>query len=132
MAPLPFDAASRTRILVELAATAEPRRIVVSVEAPAKELAPGGILLSVVAGRLVESRAGDVTGMRAVLRLALADRGTIDIVPGGAAAPPITQYAELAPLLHDADLNARGIDAVLQTIGGLEGVLVADLDQLMA
>jgi tetratricopeptide repeat protein len=129
---LPFDAASRTRILVEIASTPEPKRIFVFVEGAAKELALGGLSLRIVGGRLVEARAGEMTGSRALVRLALAERGSFDIRADAVPRPPITQYPELAPLLHEADVNARGIDAVIASIGDLDGVLVADLDQLMA
>jgi Flp pilus assembly protein TadD len=132
MALLPFDAASRTRLLVELATTAEPRRLFVFVEGAAKELVASDVLIRVVAGRLIEARAGIVTGPRALLRLALAERGAIDVAPDSPPAPPLTKYPELQPLLQEADANAWRLQTALAPIGGLDSVLVADLDQLMA
>jgi tetratricopeptide (TPR) repeat protein len=125
-----FQAATRARILEELAKGDAPKRLWVAVDGANKDLSPR-ILLRVGQGRLIEARAGEVEGPRALTRLFLAKSGIIDVEPDQAAPFPADRYPAIGSLLQEAEANAQALWALLQNVGGLEGVLVADLDELV-
>jgi tetratricopeptide (TPR) repeat protein len=125
-----FQAATRARVLQELASSATPKRLSITVDGVAKDLLPR-LSIRVGGGRLIEARAGSVEGQRALTRFFLAHSGIVEVEPDQSPAQPLDRYAPLQTALQEAEGNAQALSALLQTVGGLEGVLVADLDELM-
>lgn len=128
MSSIRFDSANRARVFEDLARVVDPERAVIALEGDILDLADE-VVLELADGRLLEARSGDASGARAMLRLALAQSGSITLI---ASSPrPLGDAPRLVAVLAEAEASAMSLEAMLLGCGGLAGVLSADLNALM-
>lgn len=127
---LEFDAAHSRSVLQALVARGEPLRLQVTLRGAATVLADRAVL-QVAEGRVHLARTSDRSGVDALVRILLADGGTIEVIndppPGNVANAPAFEA-----IFAEAERRAQQLTAPIAPVGGLGAVLRADLDQLVA
>jgi hypothetical protein len=116
-----FDAASRAAVLEQALRTPGRFALTVRLEGPAAELA-GEVVLDVGDGRLIDARAADARGLDALVVLALADRGRVDVGAAPTAVKDSARFPTAIALVRQAEVNAKEVAVHLAPLGGLGAI----------
>lgn len=126
-----FRADTRARVLEGIARGETPRRLRFFVEGSARELS-GQVTLRLWNGRVVEAESEGRGVARALMRIVLAERGRIEIAPDVDPAPDLVEdYPSFEAAIAQAEAHAATLMPLIVPMGGLEGVVTADLDRLV-
>lgn len=125
-----FTSANRAALIEELASRDMPLRLRVVPHGPARHLSRE-VVLRVCSGRLVAIAAPDLPASRALLRVALADSGRIEVSTDEPPPAPLGSFPAIRRLYADAETAARALASVLQPFGGLGSIVTAKSDGVM-
>lgn len=128
MAPaISFDATTKRGVLERCASSDAPQILRVTCDRPAAD-AVKVVEIAVGGGELIGVRAGRWEGTDALLWVALATGGRVEIEPAPKIAPRPTKSFDEA--YAEAELAGRALEDHLGPLGGIGAVVVADLDRL--
>ena len=128
-ATLEFDGANVRAVLKGLVARQEPARLQVTLRGPVVALAERAVI-RVAEGRAHLIRTADRSGVDALVRILLADAGSVQALPDS---PPATVQGIQAfeSLYGQAERQARQLLEPLEPLGGLGAVLRTDLGDMV-
>ncbi|MEO1338895.1 MAG: hypothetical protein AAFV29_24850, partial [Myxococcota bacterium] len=127
---LDFDAANVRSVFQALVSRNDPLRLQVTLHGPVTAMAER-VVLRVARGCVHLVRTADHFGVDALVRVLLADSGTVEVLRD----PPPKKLddAPSFPSIFDkAETKARQIFAALESTDGLGAIMRADLDQIVA
>lgn len=125
-----FTAANRAALIEELAARDVPLRLRVVPHGAARLLAKE-VVLRVCSGRLIAIAAPELPAARALVRVALAESGRIEVSSDEPPPAPLGSFPALRRLYADAETAARALASVLAPIGGLGAIVTARSEGVM-
>lgn len=119
-----FTASNRAALIDELGARDVPLRLRIVPHGAARGLSRE-VVLRVCSGRLIAvASPTDLPISRALLRVALAESGRIEVSPDEAAPATLGSFPAVRRLYGEAETAARALSSVLAPIGGLGSLVV--------
>ena len=126
-----FHASTRRSIFSDLASSPRPLNLAVYPDGAVQSLAPV-VELKVGAGRLLGASAPGANGVDALVRVALAESGRIEIRAGALPDRGPDAFPEFETALDEADRKAQQLTSSLWPLGGLNAVFSLSGAQLTA